>query len=154
MLVKYSSPLASALRRPQTARQAPALPPPTSSVRHYLPLAKLTLRLVEVATQACSTTLSKHFSWYFVWGYRLCVVVLYMYTCKCQAQGIAQGQVSYNCSKKRLLQATVQRLPPTGFTIVTSKDQLLQKKLLFFTLVTVRRGSLKVLKMEFIKAHI
>ena len=40
----------------EIARQAPALPPPSSSVRHYLPLSKLTMRLIEVATQACSTT--------------------------------------------------------------------------------------------------
>ena len=47
------------------------------ALRHYLPLSKLTTHRLEVATQASSTTLTKHFSWYFVWGYRLCVVVLY-----------------------------------------------------------------------------
>ena len=47
------------------------------------------MRLVEVATQACSTKFSKPLSWYFVWEERLCVVVWYMYTCKGQAQWLA-----------------------------------------------------------------
>ena len=49
---------------------------PSKALRHYLPLAKLTTHRLEVATQVSSTTFTKHFSWYSVWKYRLCVVVL------------------------------------------------------------------------------
>ena len=49
---------------------------PSKALRHYLPLSKLTTHRLEVATQVSSTTFTKHFSWYSVWKYRLCVVVL------------------------------------------------------------------------------
>ena len=49
---------------------------PSKALRHYLPLSKLTTHRLEVATQFSSTTFTKHFSWYSVWKYRLCVVVL------------------------------------------------------------------------------
>ena len=49
---------------------------PSKALRHYLPLATLTTHRLEVATQVSSTTFTKHFSWYSVWKYRLCLVVL------------------------------------------------------------------------------
>ena len=67
-------PPASALRE---AIDCPASARPTTiklDLSHYLPLQMLTMHLVEVATQACCTTLSEHLSWYFVCVDILCVV--------------------------------------------------------------------------------
>ena len=47
---------------PASARSTTTKP----GLGHYLLLPMLTMHLVEVATQACYTTMSEHLSWYFV----------------------------------------------------------------------------------------
>ena len=78
----YSDAPAPQQQRPSTGERAqgaidcPASARPTTikpGLGHYLPLQMLTMHLVEVATQACCTTLSEHLSWYFV-----CVDILYV----------------------------------------------------------------------------
>ena len=83
----YSDAPAPQQQRPSTGERAQgaidcpasARPRPTTikpGLGHYLPLQMLTMHLVEVATQACCTTLSEHLSWYFVWLYIMCCICI------------------------------------------------------------------------------